>query len=352
MNDQLNEIELAMQEFGLPEIPPSKKYVNELFTPEMLAVTKCKDGYVINESEKLILREAIEYYKHLFPALKQINLTAISIIEAKILMKYLHYVFNIPLILQRDYQFHFLYRVTIINDKDRKAGKIREPNKLSYPPLKIIQQKQLFNRCSTSNSTLFYASFYKNVALMEMKPEKGAKIIISKWQNPFPEKKYTFFEIPNANVDNPKVIEAKNAYKNYLEDKDPLYQELFNLTTAFIASEFTKEILNKEGRNPNRLEYIFSAFISDRILNPPPQNQEITPNDLILYPSVAWKHKQENVAVDPKVHKLFKLVKAVECSVINTYYDKELDLKEMPVDLEEIRKSWTITDNDIVWDDD
>ena len=186
-----------------------------------------------------------------------------------------------------------------------------------------------------------------------MKPETGNKIIISKWQNLFPERKYTFFEIPNADVNNPKVIEAKEAYKEHLVGKDPLYQELLNLTTAFIASEFTKEILNKNERNPNRLEYLFSAFISDRILKQPPQNNEIAPNDLILYPSVEWKHKQENVAVDPKVLKFFKLVKAVEYEVLDTYYDKaDLGLKEMPANLKEIRKSWNITNNDIIWEDD
>ena len=349
----MTDIEAAIQEFGLPEIPPCKKYINDFFTLEILAITKCKDGHTLNASEISVLKEAIEYYKQLFPILKQINLTTIDLERAQLLMKYLHHVFNILLIQQKDYQFHFLYRVTIVKDEDRKAGKIREPDKLSYPPLKIIQEKQFFNRCSTSNSTLFYASFYKNVALMEMEPEKGKKIIISKWQNPFPEKKYTFFEIPNADVNNLKVIEAKESYKKHLEGKDPLYQELLNLTTTFIASEFTKEISTKKERNPNRLEYIYSAFISDRLLKPPPQNNEITSNDLILYPSVEWKHKQENVAVDPKVHKLFKLVSAVEYEVGDTYYDKnELGLKEMPADLKEIRRSWGITNNDIIWDDD
>lgn len=349
----MSEIETAIQQFGLPEIPACKKYINDLFTPEILIITKCKDGHALNSSEKAVLKEAIEYYKSLFPILSKINLATIDLEQAQILMKYLHHVFNILLIQQKDHQFNFLYRVTIVKDGDRKAGKIREPDKLTHPPLKIIQEKQLFNRCSTSNSTLFYASFYKNVALMEMKPEKGKNIIISKWQNPFPEKKYVFFEIPNADVNNPTIIEAKESYKHHLEGKDPLYQELLNLTTAFIASEFTKEISNENERNPNRLEYLFSAFVSDRLLKPPPQNDEITPNDLILYPSVAWKHKQENVAVNPNVHKLLKLVKTVEYEVIATSYDKnDLELKEMPADLKEIRRSWGITDNDIIWNDD
>ena len=349
----MSEIETAIQQFGLPEIPACKKYINELVTPEILVLTKCKEGHTLNASESAVIKEAIEYYKNLFPILSKINLTTIDLESAQILMKYLHYVFNILLIQQRDHKFNFLYRVTIVKDEDRIAGKIREPGKLSYPPLKIIQESQLFNRCSTSYSTLFYASFYKNVALMEMKPKKGSKIIISKWQNPFPEKKYVFFEIPNADVNNISIIEAKESYKKHLEGKDPLYQELLNLTTAFIASEFTKEVSNENERNPNKLEYLFSAFVSDRLLKPPPQNDEITPNDLILYPSVAWKHKQENVAVDPNVHKLLKLARTVEYDVIETYYDKnDLDLKEMPADLKEIRRSWGITDKDIIWDDD
>ena len=46
-------------------------------------------------------------------------------------------------------------------------GKVRDPKYIMHPPVEVLQAFGLYNRASSPNLTVFYASFHETVALHE-----------------------------------------------------------------------------------------------------------------------------------------------------------------------------------------
>jgi hypothetical protein len=118
----------------------------------------------------------------------------------------------------------------------------------------------------------------------------------------------------------------------------------------FLASEFIKE---SEPTNPKRYDYLFSALFADMMLQDFPEGTAFPNYDAIVYPSVAWNHIPNNVAMRPEVlDNRFTLVDVKEFEVIEAWYDKEINLYEYPAHLNLIRRSQKIVNGMISWNDD
>lgn len=334
--------------FDLIPIPKFKLFEDK-FTQEQYAIDKCINNQTVTSDEENILKDAIRFYKDVFPRLKKIDLSIITDDQVQELKQYLDQIFNFNIIIQNDIDFKFIFRVSFVNDKFIEKGKVRNPKFLTHPSLEIVKEKGVYNRANTCEKTVFYGSFYENVAIRETKPKVGDKIIISTWKN-ITGKSFNSYPIANSTIKNIGANKANDALKRMTESKHPLFKELINLNIDFLSSEFVKDGIIK---SPKRYEYLYSAYFADKILDPFIETDTITNYDFIIYPSVAWKHKHENVAIIPdSVKNKLKLIKAVEYEVLETFYDKELEIDEMPVKLKFIReaKDWIYEDL-IIWED-
>jgi hypothetical protein len=306
----------------------------------------------IETSDEIILKEVIAYYTEVIGYLKTIPLNYIDVEDAKEIISNLRQIFNQNLIVSNDVGFDVIKRVTVIEPLFlERDNKVHNPKWLIEPTIEIVKSKNLLNRCSTFDQTLFYAAFKPEVAVIERKPEVGKRIIVSTWYN-YMNRKFNTFNIPNTNVNNDNTIKANKNYREFISQLHPLVQYLFNLITLFQSEEITKEV-SKENRGG--FEYLFSAFFSGDAVYRKAHDPSLQNSEMVLYPSVACKHKEENIAMVPFAARNLKLIEAVELEVVNTYYDKELDFSkgDKPADLLEIRRAdkWIQPDN-IIWNDD
>lgn len=303
-------MEQIIQKNNLPPIPNCKIYGADLKTnPEQDAITKCLNNESLSPNEENILKEAINFYKIVFPSLKAINLSKISYEEVEELKKYLNSVFNFNIMVFNDVHFEVVFRISIVKESFREKGKVRHPKYLRYPDLKIVKESKLYNRANTSDATVFYASFYENVALKETKPKKGDKIILSIWKN-ITGKPFNSYPITNSSINNDGIKKANNAFQKMKDSSHPLFAEIMDLNLAFLASEFVKSL---PVVNPNRTEYLYSAYFSDKLLSPLREDDPVPNYDFIIYPSVAWNHQHENIAMTTNaLDTKMKLVQATE----------------------------------------
>jgi len=333
--------------FNFPDIPQSKVF-SDLLTQEQKALDNYLKQYKFTDNEEAIIQECINFYKKAFAYLKSLPLTDFDKGDAKIVWDYLKKVFNFKIIVDNSVNFEVVFRVTIVNEKFRDKGKVRDSKYLYNPPLKINQDRGIYNRCNSPNSTAFYAAFYENVALRETKPQKGDLIIMTTWKN-ITGNVFNSYPISNAlianNIGNTK---ATIAFEKMMENHHPLFKEHFKTILEFISSEFVKD---KEVVSENKYEYLYSAFFSEHILQENhPDDPE--PNfDFIIYPSVAYKHFEDNICVSERtLHRLVP-VHLQEFEILETYYDKPLSLDDLPADLRLIREATRITKDIIIWED-
>ncbi|MBA3680491.1 MAG: hypothetical protein H0W73_04910 [Bacteroidetes bacterium] len=342
-------LEEVMQKYNLPPVPACKIYHADMQTnPEQDVILKCINPEKITPEEEEVLKDAVTFYKEAFPALKAINLSVLSFEDAENLKKYLEAVFNFNLMVFNNIHFEVVFRISIVKDSFREKGKVRDPKFLRYPDLKIVQDSRLYNRANTCDTTVFYASFLENVALRETKPEKGQTIILSIWKNKT-GKPFNSYPITNAKIKNEGIEKANKAFEETKTMNHPLFAEIMDLNLAFLASEFVKECpIN----NPNRLEYFYSAFFADRILSPLREDDPIADYDFIIYPSVAWKHREENIAMTTTaLNNKMLLVQAKEFEVLETYYDQDLPTEVCPAKLRFIREANWFEKDLIIWDE-
>lgn len=337
-----------MSAFNLPSLPSSKEYDGKM-TPEQKAIMKCLESGELTSENIDSLKKSIAFYKEAFSKLKEINLSNLREDEAEELKSYLNQVFNFKIFVFNDLHFNFLFRVSIVHPDFLEKGKVRNPKYLRNPPIELVKEKGLYNRANTSDKTVFYASFYENVALRETKPQVGDRIIISTWKNTT-GKPFNSFPITNSTVDNDGIRKATEAFEETKKYNNPYFAEIMDLILGFLAEEFVKEV---KTTNPKRYEYLFSAYFADMVFSPFNEDDPTPRCDFIIYPSVAWQHKHENVAVIPEsVDSKLKLVRTEEYEVTETFYEKELGLKDSPAKLNLLRQADWIEEDNIIWEDD
>jgi len=241
-----------------------------------------------------------------------------------------------------------LFRVTVVREEFLDKGKVRDTKYLTHPPLEVIQKSGVYNRANSPNTTVFYASFNENVALRETKPPKGSRIIISKWKNKLNRKFISYPLMNNDTVKNEALEESTKAFKEAKKTMDEHMYKINDLLLRFLSSEFVKDTPIV---NPKRYEYLYSSFFAEQVLKGKIFNDPAKETDLIVYPSVAYNHKEDNVAVSPRSMNDLKIVGATEFSVKETHYDKTTNIEEKAADLDLLRTFWWIEDDYIIWDD-
>ncbi|HEU4717959.1 MAG TPA: RES domain-containing protein, partial [Bacteroidia bacterium] len=268
--------------------------------------------------------------------------------EAICLAEYLDKAIDFSLLARNDMSFDRIYRITMADDSFREKGKIRDVKYLKYPPVELVKKQKRYNRANTFNKTVFYAASNWHIALLETKPHPGKRIIMSVWE-PLTDELFNSYPISNVQVDNQSVRDATAYLKEYGKSVHPLCAEAMDLILEFLASEFVKDV---QAVNPNRLEYFYSAYFSDIILGPIIADDPTATCDLILYPSVAWNHKLDNIAMSPYcLDEKMRITHVVEFEVEETYYEQKLPLEQCPAKLRFIREATWFDGDLIVWED-
>jgi hypothetical protein len=103
--------------------------------------------------------------------------------------------------------------------------------------------------------------------------------------------------------------------------------------------------------SPKKYEYLFSAFFSEFILSENKVGDPIPNFDFIIYPSVAFKHLEDNIFIPLRSIPRIAPVYLQEFIVLETNYDKELSREDPPLELKLLRDSDWIEDDLIIWND-
>jgi hypothetical protein len=336
---------------SLPPIPSSKLFIDNSTTEERIATSHFLTNNSPDEKYLSTVKSTVDFYKKCFTHLKQIDLCSLSDTQHEKLIDYLNYVLNSSPIINNEITVEHIYRVTIVRDKFLENDKLRDTKFLSYPPLDIVREKGVYNRANSPSTTLFYASLTPQVAIREIHPNEGERIILSTWQNKFKKPLNAYPICLTAGIHNEYADRNNYAFEEICKTLHPTMAEWMECFFSFFSSEFIKE---SEPKSPKRYDYLFSAFLSDRLLQPFPEPTNMSSFDCIVYPSVAWNHIPDNLAIIPDVinKNIYCLIDTKEYEVLNTWYDKKIDLNQYPADLKFIRQSITIENNLIRWNDD
>ncbi|KIO50944.1 RES domain-containing protein [Flavobacterium hibernum] len=338
--------------FNFPKQPDCRNYKTKL-SEEQQILMKISTNQIITVEEEEILKVCIEYYKEAFAYLKSINLSEIEEGDLAELIRFIKSVFYMELITQRKLYFNYLYRVTTVIDIFLEDGKVRDLGFIKNPPLEVNKKNGVYNRANTPDSTIFYCAFIPSVAILEVKPKVGQRIIIAEW---YKEDKHDFIAYLLTNdktVDNEGLKLSTTSFQQKMENQNPYFAEILGLHLEFLSSEFLKIIpVNSE----KKYEYLFSAYFADIILKndfePLPDIEEpIAHYDGILYPSIAVKHESENLAIIPQSIKKLMPLKLIEGIVLETFYDNP-KLDESPISVNVLRTATKFDDERIYWDDD
>lgn len=188
-----------------------------------------------------------------------------------------------------------LMRLTI-NRRVHNPGqnkRIYDIEKLKYPKPEWVSR---YGRCNKPHTSVLYAGFDRLTILGELKPKIGDLITVSKWRaKPGTRLKVSpiFKNQPfNEEMINPRTKKLDRLFEEKLESFPKNIREIIDALIRFVADAFTKRV-----NSDNHLDYIFSAFFADYILN----EAEGGSIDAINYPSVQGGLCFENIAMKPNV---------------------------------------------------
>jgi hypothetical protein len=329
---------------------PYFKQFKDRFTEEQNLLSRCIQESSPSEDDLQLLNEATEFNRACFKQLKEIDLTTLNDKQYFRLKDYLRYVYSASPCIFNDVTPDIVYRVTIVVDKFLEEGKLRQSNYLSYPPLEVVRQRGVFNRANGPDRTLFYAAEREDVAIREMKPKTGSRIILSSWKNKTGMPLNCFPICLTAGINNKMADRASYAFEMIAEKMHSQVAEWMKIMFEFLASEFIKE---SDPINPKRYDYLFSATFADMMLQGFPESSNVRDYDAIVYPSVAWNHLPNNLAIlPPVIDSKFSLVEAKEFEVLETWYEKDIPLDQIPVNLLFWRNAVGFSNGCITWEDD
>lgn len=204
--------------------------------------------------------------------------------------------------------FDEITRITINKNILGSNKRIREIAHLKYPPASLVKN---YGRCNLPGQSILYGSFMSNTAMDELRPKEGDLYTISTWKN-LKQTPLSFSPIfrnqpVKENTINPRTIEINNEYEKATHHFPRRLKIATDHLTQFVADAFSKIITPG-----NNLDYIFSAYFSNKIFND--INNGIL--DAIYYPSVKQRLSFENLAIKPQVFdKIYTLVKVKELIV-------------------------------------
>ena len=187
--------------------------------------------------------------------------------------------------------FPELERLTINKNVLGTNKRIKEIKFLKYPPAEKVDK---YGRCNMKKQSVLYGTFNIMTAFNEMKPRVGDLVTVSTWRVKG-DSSLVFcpiFKNQPEGVDtiNPRTREIDNLYQMKIKEYPEYMQKQIDALVKFVADAFSKRV------SPNNyLDYLFSAYFSDKIFN----HFEEGRIEAIYYPSVADGLHFENIAIKP-----------------------------------------------------
>ena len=334
---------------------PSAKLFDGVTTPEASVVMKLVRQQTITRDEEIILEQSIVFYKELYEFLKGIDLSTLSDGEAERLIVYT--INNVGLVANPTNVIRFtdVFRVSIVKPDFLERGKVRDLRYLTYPPMEIVKQNGIFGRANTARSTVFYCSFLPGVAIMETRPKVGERILLARWYNGDAKPFVSVPVVSDNDYGNENLKAMKTSFEERKAHNHPLFGEILDLYFNFFSAQILKRA---DIKSVKRYEYMFSALFADQVLDNDhkhwdsvaPTNKDV---DCLIYPSVAFNHKEENLAITPTAVSRLRPMDLTDGIVVKTMYDKtSLEVNELPIVLGRIGTTNRFDGNKILWNDD
>jgi hypothetical protein len=199
--------------------------------------------------------------------------------------------------------FDELKRITINKNVIGSNKRIHNIKYLKYPPSDKVKK---YGRCNLPGQSVFYSSFLTFTAMDEMKPRVGDLITETTWKVKA-EQPLIYCPIfknqpTEENILNERTLKINQLYENKIKDYPEYTRKQIDTLVQFVTDAFTKRI-----HPNNHLDYIFSAYFSNKIFHEF-ENGKI---EAIYYPSVQSRLSFENVAMKHNVFdSKYELVKA------------------------------------------
>lgn len=332
---------------GLPDLPEAKLWEDvggpNAATKEQIITYKLINRQPISSKENNLLIDCISYYKRLKISLQKLNVSKFSEEELNNFFLYIGYAYNFLVLLSNQVELYQTYRIVENIDGNSKTN----ASQLSYPPLEIVKERNVFNRASSPKSTVFYCSESIDSVFKELRPSVGCIITLGVWE-PRTDNKFLAYPImasPHAQIINSNSNATSQAYKSLKKRNNPLLGHFWDGYFNVLNQEYSKRIKDKR-------EYFISSFFSEKIF----ETRESEWNyDCIIYPSIGNEFSHSNFAFKPDVvDSRLKLVKAAEIEILETYYDRKANISNSGIltvaRVRNIRMSKEIAENgDIVW---
>jgi hypothetical protein len=254
---------------------------------------------------KDITKEEVERFKELLKYLKQLSEDGITPLIEKQLLTMLDYLIPFFSHLVLTDIFPEVNRLTINKNILGSNKRIYDIKYLKYPPADKVTK---YGRCNFPKQSVLYCSFLNMTAMNETQPRVGDLVTETVWRV---KKNQTLTFCPifkNQPTDEGKLnINTFNINKLYtkkIKDYPEFIRQQIDNLIQFVADTFTKRV------KPNsNLDYLFSAYFSNKILN----EFENSSIEAIYYPSVKDKLSFENLAIKPTVFdSKYELVKVSE----------------------------------------
>lgn len=254
---------------------------------------------------KDIPKEEVERFKELLKYLKQLSEDGITPIIEKQLLKMLDYLIPFFSHLVLTDVFPEVNRLTINKNVLGSNKRIYDIKYLKYPPADKVTK---YGRCNFPKQSVLYCSFLNMTAMNETQPRVGDLVTETVWRV---KKNQALTYCPifkNQPIEegtfNINTFNINKLYNKKIKDYPEFISQQIDNLVQFIADTFTKRV------KPNsNLDYLFSAYFSNKILN----EFENSSIEAIYYPSVKDKLSFENLAIKPAVFdSKYELIKVSE----------------------------------------
>lgn len=259
------------------------------------------------EAEARGFKNLIEY----FSRLAEDGIT--PFIEKQLLLM-LNSVINFHSHLHDEAVFPELTRLTINKKIHNSNKRIYDINHLKYPPAHLVSS---YGRCNIPGQSVLYAGFDWITILSELKPLKGDLITTSKWRVKNDASLRfcpIFLKQPVDGTVNIDSLKYERIYQKELQKYPSNIRSKIAFLNNFVAESFSK----KFPHSSNHLNYIFSAYFSNEILNTYLDGRI----DAILYPSVRQGLSFQNIAIKPPIFDVhYELIEVQESFVVMDHTD-------------------------------
>jgi len=303
----------------LPEIPEAKQFQPGVHhTAEQLISHKLHFNQPVTIKELATFEGLATFYKELDEMLAVLDYSSFTPKDELDFKNYILYAFRSTVLLSHSIHIDKVYRLIVNEDVTGSNDSITSTNFLTYPPLKIVKEKNVYNRGSTPSSTVFYGAQTIDTALKEIKPPVGKRVTIGVWL-PKTQKDFVGYPIVHDETTIAANAEVHNAHENIRKMEayyHPVLLQFMHYYIKLLAREYAKPVRDKR-------EYMLSALFSEQIFHINDPNPAFT-YDCILYPSVGNGFKTFNFAIKPAViDAKFKLEKVIECTIREAFYERE-----------------------------